>query len=212
MICSIRATGSEGKPTPGQRPGPPRRFATFHGLWGLMRSSSRSLLPPPQILTRPRAPRATSQVRDCRSLWKTKDLRTCHRFLRVVEPTMARITAPILRYGRQFIRTGSWCPYTALKLPQRRQAAPDQATVPTSAGAPRLPETGQPFPRRTIFLRTPVVSRKRIYPATTSASAAAAPLDAALITSRYQDGASLAREKNFFSDGLLDTVSDTIQR
>ena len=76
-------------------------------------------------------------LRFCRSLWKTKGLRTFRRLLRVVEAPTVRITAPTRLYGRQFVRSGHAAPYD----PEAPSATPSGPRSSDCSDGGKRPET-----------------------------------------------------------------------
>ena len=128
-------------------PRPARRFATFHGLWGL---DEAVLALPAATITDSRSPlRASANIAGF--IVASGKQRVCVPIVAFSELSKPR------RCGSQPPRDAMaassseavMLPLTTLKHPQRRQAAPDQATVPTAAGAPRPPQSKQLFGRRT---------------------------------------------------------------
>ena len=167
MICSVRATGGggsivaempdagnlhlgdrlSGQDRPGQCPRPARRFATFHGLWGL---DEVVLALAAAATTDSHSPLGAS-ANIAGVVVASGKQRVFVRVVAFSELSKPRWcgSQPICDAMAASSSEAVMVAHMALKHPQRRQAAPDQATVPTSAGAPRPPQSGQLFRRRT---------------------------------------------------------------
>ena len=135
---------------PGAMPRPARWFVTCHGLWGL---DEAVLALPAATITDSRSPlRASANIAGF--VVPSGKQRVCVPIVAFSELSMPRRCGS--RPPCDSMATGSseavMLPLTTLKHPQQRQATHDQATVPTSAGDPRPPQSEQLLRRRTLFL------------------------------------------------------------
>jgi hypothetical protein len=160
LFCSIRSTGGGtsilarvpeggglhlrdwlgGQTRPGQWPRPAKRFVASRSPGKLggaivahVCSHRRCLSLAPAVLGQ--------QRKCCRNLWKTRALRTCHRFLRVVEAPTVRITASLQLDGRHSARSGHAAPHGTQASTSDTERLPDQATISALSGRP---ETANP--------------------------------------------------------------------
>jgi len=114
---------------PGAMPRPVRRFATFHGLSGL---DEAVLAMPATTTTDSRSPlRASANNAGV-----------------VVASGKQRVYVPVVAFSESSKPAGDISKSCGLGILKR---PPDQATVPTSLGAPRPPQPNQLFGRRTKY-------------------------------------------------------------